>query len=291
MTFQKALLLCADPHLGRVDYSSLSDQTLMEMLLNGFDEDAQKQFQDEHGMYLDVCQWTFVTCDDAENVIKISQIEGTSGVLSLSCIPSKVKRVDLSYDILFDISGKKLTGSIYLEHLPQSTTNLCVSYHHLSGSVDLTQLPRQMEELHLQKNLFTGSVDLTRLPQCMMALYLQQNQFTGSVDWTNLPQSLQHLGLGNNQFTGSVDLSKLPQNMRFIDIDKNFFCGSFIATNLPPNISTIIASGNQFSATAVIAKQRGVHINLMNSGVVAVVDAGGNEKVGGVVSAEGLTNQ
>ena len=49
------IFLSVDPSLGRVDYSLLSDQTLMEMLFEGFTDKARKQCQDNDGMYLDVC--------------------------------------------------------------------------------------------------------------------------------------------------------------------------------------------------------------------------------------------
>ena len=41
----------ADNHLGRVDITSLSDQTLMEMLVERVSERMQKRFQDNHGMF------------------------------------------------------------------------------------------------------------------------------------------------------------------------------------------------------------------------------------------------
>ena len=64
-----------DPFLGRLDYSLLSDQALMEMLIEGFDDETKKKYQDDHGMYLDVCEWPNITCDEDESVIdRVSQI-------------------------------------------------------------------------------------------------------------------------------------------------------------------------------------------------------------------------
>ena len=50
-------LLSVDPSLGRVDYSALSDQTLIELLIDGFDDVTKEKYQDNEGTYLNVCEW------------------------------------------------------------------------------------------------------------------------------------------------------------------------------------------------------------------------------------------
>ena len=57
------LLVSVDPSLGRLDYSLLSDQTLMEMLIESFDDETKKKYQDGQGMYLDICEWPKIKCD------------------------------------------------------------------------------------------------------------------------------------------------------------------------------------------------------------------------------------
>ena len=66
------LFLTVDPSLGRLDYSLLSDQTLMEILIDGFDEKTKKRYQDERGMYLGVCEWPSIKCDCDDRVIEIN---------------------------------------------------------------------------------------------------------------------------------------------------------------------------------------------------------------------------
>ena len=101
------LLRAVDPYLGRVEYTSLSDQTLMEMIIEGFDEESKRKYQDKHGMYLDVCEWDGIKCYEDESVaeIKTDGFEAT-GSLLLCYIPPKVKRCSISL--------AKLTGSIDL---------------------------------------------------------------------------------------------------------------------------------------------------------------------------------
>ena len=51
------ITLTLDSDLGLVDYGSLSDQTLMELLIEGFDDIAKSKYQDNDGMYLlSVCE-------------------------------------------------------------------------------------------------------------------------------------------------------------------------------------------------------------------------------------------
>ena len=66
------LVLTVDSGLGCVDYKTLSDQTLIEMFIEGFGEETKREYQDEHGMYLDVCDWDCVECDDVNAVTKIN---------------------------------------------------------------------------------------------------------------------------------------------------------------------------------------------------------------------------
>ena len=142
------LFLSTDSSLGRVGYSLFSDQTLMEMLVDGFDDETKEEYQDNHGMYLDVCGWSCIKCDDDERVVQIELgSETLSGSLELCYVPPKVKVLDIS--------------------------------SRLTGSVDLRQLPDEMSKLHLNNSQLTGEIDLTQLPDGMYDLYLSSNQLTG----------------------------------------------------------------------------------------------------------------
>ena len=190
------LLLSVDPSLGRVDYSLLSDQTLLEMLIDGFDDASKQPYQDNDGMYQDVCTWCCVTCDDDDRVIEVD-IDSTSvgGSLELCYIPPKVKELYVT-----TMYGNRLTGS-----------------------VDLTHLPGGMHDLSLSKNRLNGEIDLTCLPNRTTYLYLDNNQFTGEIDLTQLPDGMKELFLNNNQLSGSLVLSKLPPAMRCMNVRGNNF--------------------------------------------------------------------
>ena len=72
-TITIASLFTADSSISRVDYNSLSDQTLMEMLIDGFDDESKRTYQEKDGTYLDVCEWSLVVCDDEESVVEITE--------------------------------------------------------------------------------------------------------------------------------------------------------------------------------------------------------------------------
>ena len=248
---EQILLLCSDPNLGRVDYNSLSDQTLMEMLFDGFDDEAKKKYQDNEGMYLDVCDWSCVTCDDDERVIKI------------------------------DADSSKITGSIQLCYVPPKVKKLKVTPSwpgsELTGSVDLAHLPKDMKHLDFQNNIFTGKIDLTQLPEGMKKLFLDHNQLTGEIDLTQLPKGMEALRLDRNQLTGEIDLTCLPEGMQYLHISRNQLSGSLVMSQLPQEIITIDARDNNFNAVAVVESETLATIKLRGSGVTSVVNENGRE--------------
>ena len=242
--FSRILLHSIDANLGRVNFNSLSDQTLMEMLFEGFHKESNRIYQDRNRMYIDVCEWPCVKCDSDNNVFEISKRGKISGSLQLCYIPPKVK--------LLRILCRKLTGS-----------------------VDLTRLPKDMESLLIHNNQFSGSIDLSQLPQSMENLNLKENRLSGSLDLTRLPQSIKSLFLSSNNFTGSVDLTELPHGMKVLTLYSNQFTGSFILTWLPSRIKELSVQNNTFGATAVIDSRIQARIDLHKSGVEIVIDEDG----------------
>ena len=189
--------LSVDPALGRFDYSLLPDQALMEMLIEGFRYQTREECQDEHGMNLDVCEWSFVKCDDDNRVIEIEDLRAFEGSLQLSYVSPKVGKLH--------IDGGELTGSVDLTKLPGEMKELYLGYNQFTEEVDLTELPKGMGILVLLMNQFTGEVNLSQLPEGMRMLHLDNNQFTGLVELTKLPDGIKELSLHQNHFTGKLD--------------------------------------------------------------------------------------
>ena len=236
--------------MGRLEYSLLSDQALTEMLIEGFDERNKERYQDEHGMYLDVCEWSCIECNDDNRVTEIGIFGGhVRGSLDLCYVPPKVKVLNIT-------SWFK---------------------SQLTGSVDLTQLPVGMQRLSLSNTELEGKIDLSHLPHEMEFISLEDNHLAGEIDLTHLPEGMSRLFLPNNQFRGEIDLAHLPCVMAFIFLANNQLSGSLVINTLPPLMDTINVQGNHFNCVAVIHSRVVSHIFLRGSGVKSVVDESGEE--------------
>ena len=164
------ILLTVDPNLGHVDYGSFSDQTLMEMLIDGFSEQSKKRYQDSEGLYLDVCAWQCVSCDDAKQVIQIMEYDTVIGSLQLSYVPPSVSTLN--------VSDNSVSGSIDLRNLPANMQLLSLHDNQLSGTICLTQLPAQMRYLQIYNNELSGSFIAMNIPPHMVLLNASQNDFS-----------------------------------------------------------------------------------------------------------------
>ena len=104
----------------------------MEMLIDGFGDETKKEYQDNDGMYLDVCEWLCIECDDDERVIEIDiRREGLSGSLQLCCVPSKANEVNIT-----SWSKSKMTGYVELADLPHEMKSLSLENNQLTGEID-----------------------------------------------------------------------------------------------------------------------------------------------------------
>ena len=240
-----------DPSLGRLDYSLLPDQALVEILIEGFDDEAKKQYQDNHGMFLDACEWPGIKCDEDERVIEIKMDNpDVSGSLELCYVPPKVKFLERtswarskltgSADLTkLPLKNNNFTGEIDLIQLPDGIDYLSLSDNHLTGGIDLTQLPHGIYELHIGNNRLTGEIFLAQLLHGMRGLYLGNNQLTGIIDLTQLPDGLNELHLPNNQLTEGIDLTQLPDGMNELHLPNNQLSGSVVIKRLPLRIRYI----------------------------------------------------
>ena len=292
------LFLSADTSLGRVDHSLLSDQTLMEILIDGLDDETKQEYRNDDGMYLDVYTWPCITCDDNQRVIQIDMDSSDiSGSIQLCYVPPKVKILRIRPPW----TDGKLTGSVDLGHLPDGMQHLSLESNSFTGEIDLTKLPDGMQKLSIDNNQLTGEIDLKRLPEGIQRFFLQNNQLTGEIDLTQLPEGMsvlqlqcnqltgeivlahlpdgmESLFLNNNQFTGGIDLAQLPVDMKFLFLQKNQLTGPLVIKNLSPKMGFIDMRGNHFSAVAVVDPEAHALIMLRESGVTSVVDENGREQ-------------
>ena len=234
--------------LGRLNYDDISDQTRMEILIERVLPSSKRTLQDEHGAYLDVCEWKFTECDASDNVTLVrlnGDATNLKAVINFSYIPPYVKH--------FEACWKALEGTIETSELPAVLEELHLWGNMLTGTLDMTALPRGLKEMNAAENLFTGSCDLRALPPALVVLLLNENNFRGSLHLDCLPDTLVDLHLSENRFEGSVCLSKLPASLRMLSIMENILDGKFRLVNAPLGIS-VDASRNFFESPAIVQK-------------------------------------
>ena len=98
---------------GRLNYESMSQQALMEMVFSGITN--KEIFQDAHGNFLEVCEWPGVHCNEADEVEQVSYDSAEDdvwpqGIVHLEYMPSTVDDITL-----FEID---VDGTINFELLP-----------------------------------------------------------------------------------------------------------------------------------------------------------------------------
>ena len=211
------VLHAGDESLGRVDFASLSQQNLMEMLVG--DINARKMFHDSDGFFLDETEWMGVRCDLYGTVesIKWSNMHDSfftdGGTIHLEWLPSTVQS--------FDIYRNHLFGRVDLTRLPAPMKLLILSVNRLEGAADFTALPREMQYLYLSNNSLCGSVNIENLPSSLLEIDASSNTLSGSLDLTSVFYGIKTLNLAGNKLSGDVRISFLPGSIQSVDLSRN----------------------------------------------------------------------
>mmetsp|Transcript_25699 Transcript_25699/g.40060 ORF Transcript_25699/g.40060 Transcript_25699/m.40060 type:complete len:218 (-) Transcript_25699:7-660(-) len=191
---------------GKFDVNSLSQQTLMELLIQDVYDKEPLCIDDEDPK--DIRRWHGVTLNVKEEVVRIVWRGfdiSLSGTLDFRKLPPTVENVQ--------VQRTDLEGTLDCSMLPQSIVIFGIQSNRFSGELDLTCLPKQLEHFCVQSNDFGGTLDLSSLPETLRRLDLSLNQ---SVGWTNfdmLPDAQVELNVVFTQLSGTVT----PKNGRKID--------------------------------------------------------------------------
>ena len=189
MAFELVFLDAVDPSLGRLDYASLSQQALMEMVIEGI---ANKE----------------KICGDADEPKDIEEWKGVS--------IEDGQVVEIGWRVC------KLEGSFHFEWLPISVRKFSVGRNHkITGTLDCASLPTSMKMLDIECNYITGLIHLESLPEGMENIDISENELSGSLKLESLPVSLTHFAAYDNEFTGSIDFTQLPAGMLYLDLRSN----------------------------------------------------------------------
>ena len=249
-------LHCAD-QVARVDPLTLTDQTLMELLVGPMIPGNESFFKkgrmhnliilDSEGEFLNVCDWSGVTCDTAANVTEIqwyckSPIRGT---FCLDLLPKQLRNLRIiQRDVL-----RGLTGHFDTVALPRRLVEVSVYCNGFFGSFDCGGLPPQLEKCDVTKNAMTGSLELDTLPPSLHGVFFSNNQFSGEISLENLPASLRLLALDRNDFSGSLHLGNLPASLEHLLLGYNSFSGELKLDGLPESLQCLDVTANDLTGT------------------------------------------
>ena len=162
-----------DPNLGRVDINMLSDQTLMELLVEGFNEESKRNYHDQTGAFLDVCDWPNFFCKDDGRVTSFDSFEEIGGTIEFAYLPPKFE--------WFYSEWANLSGTLETILLPSCLNWFTIEQSNLHGTIDFTALPSKIESFHITANRLTGSAVFNKLPENLKTLHLCENQFRGTL--------------------------------------------------------------------------------------------------------------
>ena len=265
-----------DSSLGRLDFSLMSDQARMELLVEGLDANFLEVQQDDNGEFLDVCEWDGVHCDESETVTSVSLSGAYSGLARLDFLPAKVQKFHFGS---FVIRGQ-ISGTLDVAGFPATLQDFDISQNVFYGTIDLPKLPRGFLYFSIETNGFAGSCDLCGLPPNLEAIDLSSNKFTGSVCLTALPDTLYDVLLHRNFFEGQVRLEKLPRELRRLTLQENNFQGEFhwLDANIGAYAGVKIrATDCRLTGTARVTRTKNLKLRLDRNSVKAVKDENGRK--------------
>ena len=236
-----------DSALGRLDYDSLSDQALMELLIDGIGDEDKEYFRDSNCDFLDIEEWDGLEFNSDGKVEKIEMSFAVEASLAFDFVPKSVKKIDF-FDCL-------LTGSVETSLLPDGLEHFKVSEtRSLSGTFDFAKLPSHLVTCDICENSFLGTADFTKLPVGLTKLELHANNFSGTLSFASLPEGLGLLSLDHNGFYGSLDFAALPRCMHEFSASDNNFSGTVDWQNLPPGLDFLWLQKNKFTGELRLKK-------------------------------------
>ena len=248
------LLYAMDPALGRLDYDSLSDQALMEMLISGMEDQEKKEFQDENGNFKDACEWKGflrkVECEsDRVDDIMFLHIKLSDRQFPFEFIPPLVTS--------FVSSFCEMHGTLHTPHIPRGLIRFEVARANLHGTINFAALPRKLQKLIISFNDFSGSCVLSDLPDTLISFKVSHNNFSGEIALNSLPLALKEIDLSNNNLIGSINIVRLPPSLVTMDLSENSCTGDFRLHSFPESLEILALFDNPLSGMAVLQKADG----------------------------------
>ena len=264
-----------DSSLSRLDHALLSDQVLMEMLVQGM-KVIPLGIKDDKGNFKDVCEWhpqyrnaCIICTNERVTCIDLSWSTFGTSQFSFQFIPPYVD--------YFRANVCQMHGTLDASLLPTDLVKFSVLHNSLTGSIDLCAFPNSLQILEIAWNEFCGSLQLEQLPCAITRFQACSNKFSGEISLNELPKAMKTLSLSDNRLSGSVSIESLPHSIKHIQLDRNLFSGVFKIMCFPFSLKDIDIRYQPEMANIVIKLvNTEMPFDLLCSGVSAVLDEIGN---------------
>ena len=172
-------LVCSDDGMGRFDRETISQQSLIELFIIGFDtaEDICGSRDDPR----EVCAWEGIKCN-ADGEVKGFQWgrkgEDGDGTVGLAFLP-----LSMTYLSVYDGA---LRGTFHLHTLPENMEILTLQNNRLNGTLNRANLLATMQRMSLGRNTFRGKISLEHLPKRLHTFGFERNQLEATLWWVGL---------------------------------------------------------------------------------------------------------
>ena len=251
--------------LGRLEYTTMSQQALMECLIASFTSESCKPFQDENGNFTDIAEWPGIELNSAGNVTHMNW-KNKGGSIDFQWLPQHVQVIELR-------RSKDLSGSIDFGLLPRPLERLTITDTSITGEMFFETLPPQIAKLDLRNNAFALHFELSKAPETLRTLEIQSEKgldfdlqtfsrnlhvilicschVQGSLSFVNSPPELRRLHLSTNNLSGTLSLTGAAQTLEEAILYSNTFHGALNLSDLPETLSTINIAKNKFTELVI----------------------------------------
>ena len=229
-------------HSGRVDYHSLSEQTLMELLFENVMNTSI--LRDSNGYFLNIDDWPRIQMNESRTKVILIHMENVFEGGDL---------FDFSDDE--DAMAQNIgPGSIDLKWVPREVVEFIIDDLSLSGTIETADLPRKLCSLNIARNDFTGTFDITHLRDTMRSIFCSFNKLVGTLDIPSLPANMKTFFGERNLFSGYLDLRKLPSQMKCLSLNNNKFSGSIDLCAVPDSLYLLELRGCEIQQEMLVVR-------------------------------------
>ena len=249
------ILFTVDPEVvGRVDHSTLSQLSLLELLLN---DNKSTIGYEANKATKDIEDWSGVGLNNDKSVNAINW-SGPSrrGIRRRSNRAPKTKPIQLQW-IPETVQNFCVTNmhidEFSFRFFPQNTESIIVRLCSAVGTFESSMIPRSTKTVILDGNQLDGNLQAAALPESLEILLVCRNKLSGEIQFADLPKSLRTIAVRHSNFSGSANLKDLSPSIEFLDIAHNAFTGEILLPMYCGNSMQVIGAmcihHNRFEGT------------------------------------------